>query len=75
MHPSTRRLLRAIIAWPAGMATALVLVVVTAPGCPAGEACALKPVPAWRIAVLLTVALGPGLYATLSWWRGRHPAG
>jgi hypothetical protein len=74
MSPSTRRLVRAVVAWPAGIVAALVLVVVTAPGCPAGAACALEPVPAWRIVVLLTIALGPGLYATMSWWRGRRSA-
>jgi hypothetical protein len=66
---------QAIVAWPAGIVVALVLFVMTAPSCPAGEACTLEPVPAWRIVALLTVALGPGLHATLSWWRGRRPAG
>lgn len=78
IHPQTRRLLIAIIAWPAGILGAIILTMVwallTAETCPPGEMCSQELKPASSTAVLLWLALafGPGIYATWEWWRHRR---
>ena len=75
LSPSTRRLLVAIVAWPAGLVAAIAVLIVQGirSDCVGGEACALEPTSWINIVLWLAIALGPGVLATRNWWthRGR----
>ena len=66
------RLLIAIVAWPAGILAAIVLLFVTGESC-SGE-CQLEAVSSTRLVLWLAVAFGPGILATRAWWKGRRDA-
>lgn len=72
--PNVRRLLIAIIAWPAGMGAAIAVLVFRAftSDCPRGQACALEPTSWTSILLWLALALGPGIVATRHWWKNRR---
>jgi hypothetical protein len=80
IRPQTRRLLLAIIAWPAGIFGTIVLTIVwsllTADQCPDGQMCSkeLKPATSTSVLLWLALAFGPGIYATREWWKNRRPA-
>jgi hypothetical protein len=77
-----RRLMLPILAWPAGMVLAGLCLVALAfldaqatcpPTADAGlSTCGREPGPWWHSVLLLICLLGPGLYATWHWWRGRR---
>jgi hypothetical protein len=71
-----RRLMLAIVAWPAGMLAALVLLflpTLVANDCPPDVVCArsLESPSTTSIVLWLAVAFGPGILATRAWWKGR----
>jgi hypothetical protein len=80
LSPQTKRLLLAIVAWPAGIIGTVVLTfawsLLTTPSCGEGP-CAqeLKPMSLTTMGLFLAMAFGPGIYATREWWRhrGRGP--
>jgi hypothetical protein len=75
VKPTSRRLLVAIVAWPAGLIAAVLLLFVPTPGdaaCPPGEACALHLIPTWKVLLWLCLACAPGVLATARWWKARH---
>ena len=71
-----KRLVLAVVAWPAGLIAALIREVATSHSgaCRAGESClaAARMISANELAEFLVLALGPGIVATLYWWRGRR---
>lgn len=76
MKPQLRRLLVAIIAWPAGILAALLVLIIPAffdSPCPPGPVCvqALEPTSWTRTILWLAIAFGPGVVATWTWWKGR----
>jgi len=76
MSSNHRRLVVAVLAWPAGVLAAVILAVAlpllgsAGPPCVDGP-CALQPAPMWENVLLLLAALGPGLVATAVWWSRR----
>jgi hypothetical protein len=68
-----RRLLLAIVAWPAGFLAAILALILKSvfSGCRGGEACALEDVSWGKLLLWLTIALGPGIAATYHWWTNR----
>jgi hypothetical protein len=86
MIASHRRLLIAILAWPAGILFTVgwTLLGADPAPCAPGEVCALalEAVSVNDLVEFLTFALGPGIVATWYWWRNgrgekdaRRPAG
>ena len=76
MSASTRRLLLAIVAWPAGIIATLVWSLISAEpaACEPGVATctvALKVVPLSEVLESFALAIAPGLFATIYWWRNR----
>ena len=76
LSPSTRRLLVAIVAWPAGVVAAIAVLIVQGirSDCVGGEPCALEPTSWIRIVLWLAIAFGPGVVATRNWWTKRGSA-
>jgi hypothetical protein len=68
-----RRLLIAVIAWPAGFLAAIGVLVYKGftSDCPDGGPCALEPTSWTNVILWLAIALGPGIIATHHWWTGR----
>jgi hypothetical protein len=76
MSASTRRLLLAVLAWPAGFVAAVVWMLASAPPnpCdPGASTCAMTATAASANQILefLALAGAPGLFATIHWWRHR----
>lgn len=75
MDPSGRRLLLAIVAWPAGIIFTVAWTILGAEStpCAPGEACMMteQVLSLNDIVEFLTFALGPGIVATWHWWRNR----
>lgn len=65
-----------LAAWPLGIVAAVAWLFIPNPGstsCPAGQACALQPTSLADIVAWCCVAFGPGVIATVRWWRGDDP--
>lgn len=80
MIASRRRMLIAILAWPAGILFTVgwTLLGADPTPCPPGDVCAqaLEAVSVNDLVEFLTFALGPGMVATWYWWRhGRSENG
>ena len=70
-----RRLLLAIIAWPAGFLAAILAMILKSvffSGCRGGEACALEDVSWFKVLFWFAIAIGPGILATYHWWTNRR---
>ena len=69
-----RRLLIAVIAWPAGFLAAIIVLVVRGltSECRGGGPCALEPVSWFNMVLWLAIAFGPGIIATHHWWTNRR---
>jgi hypothetical protein len=69
-----RRLLIAVLAWPAGFLAAIGLLVIKglASACRGGP-CALEDISLLKMLFWIALALGPGIVATHHWWTNRKP--
>jgi hypothetical protein len=69
-----RGVLKVLLAWLVGPPLAFVVLFLWPAFslCPTGQACALEPVPLWRMVLAVLVLFGPGWFATREWWRTRR---
>ena len=76
MKQSVRRFLLMIAAWPLGIALAIIWLFLPKPWnspCPPGQACELEPTSFLSMITWLCIAFGPGIIATVRWWRSDDP--